>query len=75
MRISVDPKDRGYDPVLSRTARVFLDGRPLTNCITADEEIGEAICYAIDEFGRLIAEGDRIKMETLKGVVKIETRS
>lgn len=35
-------------------AVVTVDGVPIQRCFTADEELGEAWCYATDEAGKLI---------------------
>lgn len=44
MRLSVDKSYVGYDPIVSRVY-VTLDGERIFSCITADEELGEALCY------------------------------
>ncbi len=53
-------------------AKVFLNGRELTTCIRADEDAGEAECYATDSCGVLLPakEGQHLT-EILRGVVKI----
>lgn len=62
MRIVVG--DKGADD-----AKVFLDGKELKYCIMADEEKGEAVCavYPLEKDET----GERVKTETLKGVVKV----
>jgi len=40
MRISVDPNDSGYVNFVSPGFEVYLNGRPLKNFVTADEEQG-----------------------------------
>lgn len=71
MRISVKPDDPGYSP-LAKDGYVFLDGRKLDMCFTADEELGmvwvykkkdKGLCY-LDEEGELA-------VECLKGHVQI----
>ena len=62
MRLSVG--DKG-----ANDARVFLNGNELKHCIMADEEKGEVVCaiYPLEKDET----GERIKIETLKGVVKV----
>ena len=50
----------------------FEDGKEVKYCFTADEELGKAYCYAIDEEGQLIADGNNtIKEIELSGKVVI----
>lgn len=71
MRVSIDENDPGYGPD-ARHARVFLDGVELKGCcLTADEEQGICVCYAQDADGHPVADGDRVKLETRCGVVRI----
>ena len=49
-------------------AKVFLDGRELKNCIMADEEKGECLCYVLP-FEQ--DEKHKLKRKTSKGVVKV----
>lgn len=44
MRKSVLKNDPAYDP-LAGEFMVLLDGMPLNDCVTADEERGEALVY------------------------------
>ncbi len=44
MRLSADKDDPGYGPAYL-TAKVLLDGVELKDCITADEERGECLCF------------------------------
>lgn len=53
MRISVLKDDPGYRPDAYRF-KVFLDGRFLEDCHTADEELGKAAVYAYDSNGELL---------------------
>ena len=44
MRISVREDDPGYNPEYM-FYEVLLDGVSLKDCVTADEELGLALCY------------------------------
>ena len=71
MRVSIYKHDSGYvaDP---SSYSVFLNGRPLTSCVTADEERGLAICYALDKNKQLIIDGKGVlKTVTMYGIVEI----
>ena len=50
MRLSVLRTDPGYDPMEAHLVTVKLDGVELKDCVTADEELGEAHCYTVDEY-------------------------
>lgn len=69
MRISVFPDDPGY-PVQG-VYDVYLDGNRLTNCYTADDELGEVVVFdseaAVETFGD-------VPTKTLRGKVSIESR-
>jgi hypothetical protein len=57
VRLSVfeyDPGYPGYHPI----AEVFVDGKPAPHCVTADEELGVAICHALDSGGELMFTND-----------------
>jgi len=71
VRISVRANDPGLRPDAIR-ARVFLDGALISDCFTADEEKGEAHCYARDASGKMIIDGDSIREEVRRGKVRIE---
>lgn len=47
MRLSVYPDDPGYHP-LAAYCTVYLGGEIVTACVTADEELGECICFDLD---------------------------
>lgn len=64
MRISIDPTDPGFSETGFLT-RVLLDGNELHRCITADEELGEAICWGDH------VRHDIIERVTLRGKVTI----
>lgn len=70
MRASTEEGDAGYTKE-SPSLSVYLDGVKLTSCFTADEELGEAHCYAKDESGELIRDGDELKRVILRGDVRI----
>ena len=71
MRISVDPADPGYVQG-SSIYQVYLDGRQLKDCVTADEERGNLICYKHENGKPVINKaGDEFVLETLQGKVEI----
>jgi hypothetical protein len=73
MRISVIPEDAGYDYKASK-AKVTLDGVDIRDCFTADEESGEAHCYARDDEGNLSIDPeapDSVLTEIRRGEVAI----
>jgi hypothetical protein len=59
MRISANKDDYAYDDK-AYLAKVFLDGREIKKCITADEEQGECLCQ-VDGINKI-----------LKGIVKVD---
>ena len=72
MRISVSEDDPGFlPPHLTRDAKVFLDGRILEDCITADEERGEAVVYLRDDRQNIIVQQGRPVTIFVKGKVEI----
>lgn len=52
MRVSVDPRDPGFRPDAIRY-EAYLNGYRLRYCITADDELNEAVVYDTDENGDL----------------------
>lgn len=62
MRLSCVLGDPGYHAwlkycrLMSHTV-VLLNGSEIPEAITADEEAGEVVCYARDEWGELILSG------------------
>ena len=70
MRVSVDKQDAAYNPNHIHF-EVYLDGKKLTNCVTADEETGEAFCYAMKD-GKLDVVNDALVVERLTGSVKLK---
>lgn len=70
MRLSADKNDPAYrDAALF--AEVTLDGQKLSLCVTADEELGEAVCYVRASDGTLAVMADQLVTETLRGKVEI----
>lgn len=47
MRLSVDPKDPGYDTEKAFGASATLGGVLVEYCITADEDLGLVVCYQL----------------------------
>jgi hypothetical protein len=70
MRLSYDRKDPGYHEG-AMFCEVYLDGERLTNCITADEERGEAICFVQKDGERLRDADGELSREVRHGVVEI----
>jgi len=73
MRLSVDRNDPGYaawaaEPVV----RVLFNGQVLSDCRTADEELGLAVVMRRDDAGALVAVGGELATDTLRGTVQIE---
>ena len=64
MRLSIRQTDPGYSPK-AFSAKVFLDGEELSKCFTADEELGEAHCYVLEE------DTEELKEVILRGDVVI----
>lgn len=74
MRISADKNDPDYHPA-SKTASVYLDGKPVERCFSADTDAGEVVCAKVDDKGRIkirLVDGEpTIATETLRGNVEI----
>ena len=73
MRLSVRENDPGFSDKCFG-AKVFVDGKEVSHCFTADEETGKAYCYAEDENGNLYIDPDNpdcVKEITLTGTVRI----
>ena len=80
MRITVDKNDKAFDPKLLPHAYlcdVYIDGVLTHDCITADEELGEAVIYVRDESGQLMLNTarDAVICKTVHGVVRIVVRT
>lgn len=74
MRISVQKDDPGYSPLATRRCVPFLNGWPVSFCITADEDKGYVWRYKTNSKGMVIvnAEGTGCEREQLFGVVEIK---
>ena len=78
MRVSMDKTDpgyRGFNPCF-----VHLDGVDVTDkCQAADEELGKAWCYRLDEEGHTFVDPDDTSgwaaIEVLEGKVEITLRN
>lgn len=74
MRVSCNEDDPGYRPIdVTKHLRVYVDGRQVRRCFTADEEKGVAYCFAEDSEGNLYLDPEgEIKTVEFRGVVRIE---
>jgi hypothetical protein len=73
MRLSVDRNDPGYAVWASGPlVRVLLNNHVLSDCITADEELGLAVVMRRDDAGALVTVGGELATDTLRGTVQIE---
>lgn len=72
MRLSVDEKDPGYGPDIYDVT-ILLDGAPIKNVITADEELGELLVSVTDAEGHFVLDKARdcFVTETRRGKVQI----
>lgn len=77
MRISVRKDDPGYQANAFDYC-VFLDGKELEQCFTADEELGLAYCYQATSNGVPIVDRSgpepKLKEITRRGKVEIRYR-
>lgn len=75
MRLSIIETDRGYDPRAHfRAVRVMLDGVQVPKPLTADEELGEVLCFKLNARGNPFIDPDnpkQIAQHTLTGKVEI----
>lgn len=71
MKISADPKNPAYSPI-SLNAKVFLYGVELKNCVTADDEAGEVVCYRMIDGHLIISADGNPETEILRGRVEIK---
>ena len=71
MRVSVDESDPGYANCCGRQFEVRVDGRVLTNCVTADEESGWAQYHVVDQLGLHVLVDCEFLTRTVRGVVQI----
>jgi hypothetical protein len=73
MRISVDPNDRGFSPLVkSKRFMVKVNGEEQKYCITADTELNLAICVAMDGDGFPAFDKARKEFKTVTRFGKIE---
>ncbi len=74
MRISADINDKGYENYMGYSCdiRVFLNGKQISHCVTADEAEGFVLIEKKDINGNLTI-GSNGKIETVchYGIVKI----
>lgn len=71
MRVSADRNDPDYRSDYGLIS-VFLDGKELTKCITADTASGTALVYATDAEGKIAPNRNgEPQVTTLNGVVEI----
>jgi len=74
MRLSCREDDPGFNAHLVCRVKILCDGADITaRCYTADEELGQAFCFACDKEGKFFVDpitNDAAK-ETLFGNVEI----
>lgn len=77
MRLSTDPDDPGYQAWMALQEEgpqyvvVLVNGEKQIHCVTVDDEIGCALVYEIGPDGRVVLEGDELKIKELRGTVQI----
>ena len=73
MRLSVRNDDPGYNLLLAKKARPYLQGQFVDCAITADEELGIIIRHNLDRDGKIQLTKDKteILLQTLHGSVEI----
>ncbi len=80
MRLSTDETDADAYQALcniqmrGKIPRIYLDGVEIKNCITADDEKGEALAYKQRPDGTFVidASGENVEVEVLRGKVEIK---
>ncbi len=73
MRISVRPSDPGYS-AKAFGATVYLDGKKIKKCFTADDELGVVYCCELDEKGQVQIDPENennLKETEMRGNVEI----
>ena len=72
MRISADRSDPGFDHSY-RSAIVFLNGKRVQRCITADEDLGVVIVHAVGADGNVIFDREKgeVVREEVRGSVRV----
>jgi hypothetical protein len=63
MRKSIIRNDPGFDENAS-DYEVFLDGKKLERCFTADEELGMAWCRKVDDSGKYVLNEEKTEFLT-----------
>lgn len=71
MRTSCDRGDPGYANFREGRTMVYLNGLPVPDCITADEELRLVVVFESDDFGRVIRDGNGARRRVLHGNVSI----
>ena len=75
MRVSVekgDPGEAAFGALPEpHGVRIFLDGKEVTDAVTADDEIGMVRALRKDADGHLVMDGGEVAIETLHGKVGI----
>lgn len=72
MRVSCDSSDPGYANYLGYGKHeVLLNGIVVPEAITADEERGEIVRWARDEFGEWVVDGSDLVRELVRGKVEV----
>ena len=78
MRISVDRTDSGfrYDAASGKFT-AYLNGKLVSKCVTADDDLGLVVRLRTDASGEVIFNEarDEVLRETLHGTVRIERTS
>lgn len=79
MRVSVRTSDRGYAAymnlrLMGYSCLVFLDDKPVSYCLMADEEMGEVERTVLNSAGRPVVDRgtDTVLTEVVRGTVRIE---
>ena len=53
--------------------QVFLDGKPVKNCLDFDLKRGMVKYYEVDRDGRIVMEGPAVKIFTGRGRVEVKS--
>lgn len=72
MKLSADPRDPNYHPVLSKTVKVELNGKPVNGLVTyADEEAGFIDRFLLDSKRNIMRLNDRFLVDRIFGAVRV----
>jgi hypothetical protein len=74
MRTSSDPQDPGFANFIPGKWEVYLDGRLVKQCVTADEEQGFVVLHSVDDYGHVIVCGGQVEKLVFHGRVKIREK-